>query len=151
MQRQAELVVRRKELNGLVGVLARLRAVYDKLNQTWPAGWSPDSLIDAMQIGTRLRYHPERAGVEVEHFAEVMPQAIVDIERQGLDEAGQHDLAARLGADVSSDVVQKRVAQLTERFTQAHALMQAAAAATTMEYDRIRLAHPSGDYEGSDV
>ena len=52
-------------LDGFPGKMARLRETYDILNATWPAGWSPDRLIDAMQTGDRISYHPERAFAEV--------------------------------------------------------------------------------------
>jgi len=45
--------------------MARLRETYDILNGAWPQGWSPDPLIDAMQTGDRIGYHPETAFAEV--------------------------------------------------------------------------------------
>jgi alpha-glucosidase len=35
----------------------------------------PDVLIDAMQTGDRLSYHPERGVEEIAHFHEALPKA----------------------------------------------------------------------------
>ena len=62
---KSEMARQRAMLDGFPGKMARLRETYDILNATWPVGWSPDRLIDAMQTGDRISYHPERAFVEV--------------------------------------------------------------------------------------
>jgi alpha-glucosidase (family GH31 glycosyl hydrolase) len=54
----------RSMLDGLPGKLTRLRETYDILNAAWPAAGSPDPLIDAMQAGDRISYHPETAFAE---------------------------------------------------------------------------------------
>jgi alpha-glucosidase len=53
----------------------RLRATYDALNVMSRMGAPPDPLVDAMQTGDRLSYHPETATEEVAHFHAVLPQA----------------------------------------------------------------------------
>ena len=68
-------VARRGELDGFAGAMTRLRGAYDSLQQTSPVAVPPDPLIDAMQTGDRLGYHPERAVEEIAHFHEVLPQA----------------------------------------------------------------------------
>jgi len=74
--RRAEgLAARRGELDGFGGAMTRLRGVYDALNKTWPISGPPDILIDAMQAGDRLAYHPEHAEQELAHFHEVLPKA----------------------------------------------------------------------------
>jgi alpha-glucosidase (family GH31 glycosyl hydrolase) len=60
-----QLTHNRAMLDGLAGKLARLREAYDILNAAWPAAGSPDLLIDAMQTGDRIGYHPETAFAEV--------------------------------------------------------------------------------------
>ncbi|HUC42177.1 MAG TPA: DUF5110 domain-containing protein, partial [Candidatus Micrarchaeaceae archaeon] len=75
VRRAPGLTARRSELDGFAGRITRLRAAYDALQQTWPVSESPDSLVDAMQSGTRLTYHPERAVAELQHFHQVLPQA----------------------------------------------------------------------------
>jgi alpha-glucosidase (family GH31 glycosyl hydrolase) len=79
VERDPTLVKRWHELSGFAGAMTRLRDTYDTLNLTWPAGMSPDSLIDIMQTGTRLQYHPERAGEELRHLRETLPTAQADV------------------------------------------------------------------------
>ena len=62
---KSEMARNRALLDGFPGKMARLRETYDILNATWPVGWSPDPLIDAMQTGDRISYHPETAFAEV--------------------------------------------------------------------------------------
>ena len=42
-----------------------------------PSQWRapPDPLIDAMQTGDRLGYHPERAVDEIAHLHQILPEA----------------------------------------------------------------------------
>lgn len=80
VRRAPGLAARRAELDGFAGAMTRLRGAYDALQQCWPAGAPPDALIDAMQTGDRLGYHPERAVEEVAHFHDKLlkAQAAVD-------------------------------------------------------------------------
>jgi alpha-glucosidase (family GH31 glycosyl hydrolase) len=82
--RRAEgLTARRGELDGFAGAMTRLRGAYDALHQTWPLAAPPDQLIDAMQSGDRLGYHPEKAVEELAHFHELLPQAQAAIDTIG--------------------------------------------------------------------
>ena len=75
VRRAAGLINRRSQLDGFAGAMTRLREAYDALQQTWPVAVPPDALIDAMQTGDRLGYHPERAAEEIAHFHEELPKA----------------------------------------------------------------------------
>ena len=75
VRRAAGLTARRGELDGFAGAMTRLRGAYDAMNQTWPVSDPPDVLIDAMQTGDRLSYHPERGVEEIAHFHEALPKA----------------------------------------------------------------------------
>jgi alpha-glucosidase (family GH31 glycosyl hydrolase) len=76
VRRAAGLTTRRDELDGFAGAMTRLRGAYDALHETWPVvADPPDVLVDAMQTGDRLGYHPERAVEEMAHFREVLPQS----------------------------------------------------------------------------
>jgi alpha-glucosidase len=95
--RRAEgLTARRGELDGFPGAMTRLRGAYDAMHQTWPVSSPPDILVDAMQAGDRLGYHPEKATEEIAHFHEVLPQAQSAVETIGqtfaqrLDDALKH-------------------------------------------------------------
>jgi alpha-glucosidase len=75
VRRFAGLTARRGELDGFAGAMTRLRAAYDSLQQTGPVASAPDLLIDAMQSGDRLSYHPERAAEEIAYFHTALPKA----------------------------------------------------------------------------
>jgi len=66
--------VRRLELDGFAGAMTRLRGAYDAVHQTWPVSDPPDVLIDAMQTGDRLSYHPEDAQQEIARFHDLLPK-----------------------------------------------------------------------------
>jgi alpha-glucosidase len=75
VHRAAGLAARRPELDGFAGVMTRLRGAYDAMNRTQPIASPPDVLVDAMQTGDRLSYHPENAAAEFAHLREVLPKA----------------------------------------------------------------------------
>ena len=76
VRRAPGLMEKRTELDGFAGDMTRLRAAYDAINQTLPVIPSPpDDLIDVMQTGDRLGYHPERAEEELAHFHATLPKA----------------------------------------------------------------------------
>jgi len=75
VHRAAGSTARRSELDGFAGAMTRLRGAYDALQQSSPVAVPPDVLIDAMQTGDRLGYHPERAQEEIAHFHDVLPKA----------------------------------------------------------------------------
>jgi hypothetical protein len=91
VRRAAGLTARRGELDGFTGRMTRLRAAYDALQQTSPVSASPDLLVDAMQSGIRLGYHPERAVEEIEHSHQVLPKAQAAV--TALDESFSKGLA----------------------------------------------------------
>jgi alpha-glucosidase (family GH31 glycosyl hydrolase) len=75
VRRADGLTARRNELDGFTGAMARLRAAYDALNTLSRMTAPPDPLVDAMQSGDRLGYHPEKATGEIAHFHAILPQA----------------------------------------------------------------------------
>jgi hypothetical protein len=75
VHRAAGLTARRAELDDFTGAMTRLRAAYDALQATSPVASAPDPLIDAMQTGDRLSYHPENAVEEFGHLQSALPQA----------------------------------------------------------------------------
>ncbi|MGA9672148.1 MAG: TIM-barrel domain-containing protein, partial [Terracidiphilus sp.] len=83
VRRATGLTARRNELDGFAGAMTRLRLATDAMHQTQPAGDAPDLLIDAMQAGDRLSYHPENAVAEIAHFHEVLPKAQASVSEIG--------------------------------------------------------------------
>ena len=75
VHRTAAQIAHRGALDGFAGSLTRSRGAYEALQKTWPVGAVPDVLIDAMQSGDRLGYHPERAQDELKHFHQTLPHA----------------------------------------------------------------------------
>jgi len=90
----------RNVLDGFAGKLTRLRGAYEALQKTWPVGAVPDVVIDAMQSGDRLGYHPERAQDELKHFHQILPQAQSAVEKlsQGVKQR-LDDFAKRMSHD----------------------------------------------------
>jgi alpha-glucosidase len=75
VRRSVGLTARRDDLDGFAGSMTRLRGAYDEMQKTWPVSSPPDQLIEAMQTGDRLGYHPEKATEEIEHFRAVLTEA----------------------------------------------------------------------------
>ena len=75
VRRAAGLTARRDELDGFAGAMTRLRGAYDAMHQTWPVSDPPDVLVDVLQTGDRLSYHPENAQQEIARFHELLPKA----------------------------------------------------------------------------
>jgi alpha-glucosidase len=123
VKRNADLLARRKELDGFAGGMTRLREAYDSLNETWPLGWSPDELIDAMQSGDRLSYHPNTAAKELTHYSEVLSKAEGQVQAltKGLSQEQMEKVAARVGQDWRSDVVKKKISEYNDRVARAAA------------------------------
>ncbi len=74
VRRDPALMTRRTELDGFAGVGARLSEAYDALQDNTPVDLPPDDLIDAMQAGDRMSYHPEQAGAIVAHWRAMLPK-----------------------------------------------------------------------------
>jgi alpha-glucosidase len=114
VHRASGLTARRNELDGFNGAMARLRETYNALNMTPPVATPPDDLIDAMQTGDRLGYHPERAQKEIAHFHEVMPKAqaavntVVGEGQKRLDEFAQRPPRHDAGPVDMKAEIQKR-------------------------------------------
>ena len=94
-----------------------MRETYDSLNETWPLGWSPDELIDAMQSGGRLTYHPESAAQELAHYQKVLAQAQSQVQAltKGLSQEQMEKVATRVGQDWKSDAAKKKITEYNDR------------------------------------
>jgi alpha-glucosidase len=111
VHRDAALVARAAELDGFAGLMTRLHEAYDSLNQTWPLGWTPDALVDAMQTGDRLTYRPQTAGAELMHLRGVLPVALAAVQEMAkpMDEAAQKRVLEIVGGDAKSPAALDRI------------------------------------------
>jgi alpha-glucosidase len=75
VRRAQGLTAKRSELDGFAGAMNRVRSAYDAMHETWPVSHPPDPLVDVMQSGDRLGYHPENIAEELAHFRDTLPQA----------------------------------------------------------------------------
>ncbi|MFZ0743437.1 MAG: TIM-barrel domain-containing protein [Terracidiphilus sp.] len=129
VRRAAGLTARRNELDGFAGAMTRLRGTYDAMNQTMPVSSPPDVLVDAMQTGDRLGYHPERAQEELAHFSEVLPKAqaaVVQIGQgfqQRLDEIAQRMAANKSIPHPSETEIQTEKQNRIDAMTRAERLV----------------------------
>ena len=123
IRRSANLATRRAELDGFAGAMTRLREAYDTLNQTWPIGWSPDDLIDAMQTGDRLSYHPELAAEQVPRVRAMLPRVVASIDDLGknVSEQERQALAQRLNQEFQGKGEEKLGADYRDKLTRAKA------------------------------
>jgi alpha-glucosidase (family GH31 glycosyl hydrolase) len=115
-----ELAARRADLDGFAGEMTRLRAAYDALNQAWPIAWPPDVLIDAMQTGDRLSYHPETAEKEIAHLRELAPKLLPAAEAIAQGAPAKIDEAERrYEIDPNSDAGKAKAAEYNARLNRA--------------------------------
>lgn len=100
VRRASGSLASRNQLDGFAGSIDRLRGAYDTLNALYPYTWSPDPLIDALQTGDRIGYHPEKARAEITRFPEIYAQALTKVQalvdaanipNDELDKKLQHD------------------------------------------------------------
>ena len=123
--RSADLFARRAELDGFAGAMTRLREAYDAVNQTWPIAWAPDDLIDAMQAGDRLTYHPEQAGEHLTHYRTALPKAIAKVNQlaPSLSQKEIETLAVRYHVDPNSQEAQNEAGEYRDRVARALAAL----------------------------
>jgi alpha-glucosidase len=114
VHRAAGLTARRGELDGFAGAMNRLRGAYDAMQKTGPISRPPDELVDAMQSGDRLGYHPELAVEEMAHFRDVLPKAQAAIETASKDFAQRmNDMARNMnGANRPPDMEEQKQRRL---------------------------------------
>ena len=72
-------------VSGYIGTLRRLRLAMRELNNTWPKGWAPDVLVEAIQTPSRLESDPAAAASELKQFAERRPRIVREIRAMTVD------------------------------------------------------------------
>ena len=83
VRRADGMTARRGELDGFAGAMARLRGAYDAMQHLTPVAEPTDELVQAMQTGYRIGYHPETAADEIAHFRELMTKAHASVAAVG--------------------------------------------------------------------
>jgi alpha-glucosidase len=125
IRRDAALTAVRGNLDGFAGSMTRLRAAYDELNALWPFTWSPLPLIDAMQTGDRIHYHPETAREEIARFPETYRKAMAQVQALLADaNIPDEQLAKRLMKDKGADTAVDRARRYKSSLQRALALLQ---------------------------
>jgi alpha-glucosidase len=88
-------------VDGAPGRLARLRAAMTLLDTTWPNGWAPDVVIDAVQAGRRMTLQPATARQELEKLQREMPAIVKAISSMGTECGTLSAALAQLGRTAS--------------------------------------------------
>ena len=83
-------------VSGYVGTLRRLRAAMQELNGTWPKGWAPDALVEAVQTPSRIEVNPARAAEELKGLAARVPAIVEEIRAMDFDFKAVSRALARL-------------------------------------------------------
>ena len=123
------LTARRSELDGYAGAMSRLRGAYDAMNQTLPVSSPPDVLVDAMQSGDRLGYHPEQIAEELAHLRETLPQAQAALDAIAKDFAQRmNDMARGLSTTNKASDLDAQKQHRVEAIARAQKLAETAAA-----------------------
>ena len=126
IRRGADSLAARAQLDGFAGAMVRLRSAYDVLNRQWPFTQSPDSLIDAMQVGDRLGYHPDRARQEMAAFAAKYATAQASVQEllDRVANLGDDELVRKLVANRGSEANPVRARRYKASLEQALAQLQ---------------------------
>ena len=129
VRRAPGLIDRRSDLDGFAGAMTRLRQAYDALQQTYPVSAPPDPLIEAMQTGDRLSYHPENAVPEIANFhVLLLPQAEAAMNTLGPSFAQRLNESAKRAAagGMTPEEVEAQKKQRLDLLTRAQAMVQEA-------------------------
>jgi alpha-glucosidase (family GH31 glycosyl hydrolase) len=123
VRRSSQLMARRAELDDFAGTMTRLREAYDTLQQTWPTGQPPDDLVDAMQTGDRLRYHPELASEQIARLHALLPSVAASVKQleKGATQQETAALAQRLKTEYQSKEVKDIGTDYQEKVARAEA------------------------------
>jgi hypothetical protein len=126
VERSPDTLAARADLDGFAGRMHRLRAAYDALNHQWPLVWAPDSLIDAMQTGGRIGYHPDTAHAEIAGFAAKYQDAFNAVTqiRENAGHENEAELLEKFPSEMSMELRRQRIERYRTALTQAVAELQ---------------------------
>ncbi len=89
-------------LENIPGRLARLKGAEHVLESTWPQGWAPDILLDALQSGHRVTLTPATAQVEYQKLAIEWPDIIKAVNASDVPNRAAIDAALANLADITN-------------------------------------------------
>jgi alpha-glucosidase len=92
----ADQATTRRLVGGVPAAISRLRTAMTMINSTWPAEWSPDVLVHAVQTGNRLSLNPDRAMAELGLFQEELPKTVAFLQTLAIEERVKRGVAAHL-------------------------------------------------------
>ncbi len=126
IDRAADALAARSELDGFAGAMNRLRAAYDTLNHEWPLARSPDSLIEAMQTGDRMTYRPDTARDEMAGFAAKYQAALNAVLRlrENAGDKNEAELTRELPSETPPELRAHRVERYRVALTRAVAELE---------------------------
>jgi len=115
-------------INGVTGAANRLSMAYQLINNAWPGGFPPDSLIKAVQTGRLIQTNPKEARGILCSLHENLSMIQHDVEHQEKQfcQNGIHMLE-RIGTLNTSEQMQNRVAAVIKLFVKSRALVSQAA------------------------
>jgi alpha-glucosidase (family GH31 glycosyl hydrolase) len=111
VRRPAGSIGDRTQLDGFAGSITRLHSAYDAINHQWPLAWSPDPLVDALQTGDRISYHPATASAELSRFMQKYTAAQAAVKQLFDNTAAQpHKTPAeQIAKGVDASVIDQRI------------------------------------------
>ena len=91
-----------KLVDGYAGTITRLQNAMDALNNTWPKGWSPDILVDAIQTASRIdqphvNFDAYKVLAELQKLAAMRPQIVKEIKAADVEEKDRNAALKRMG------------------------------------------------------
>ena len=106
-----DLAQARWKLDGIAGLLTRLRETHAAMSDAHGTTSPPDILDDAMETGDRITYHPETAAREIDHLLAIHAQLLSAVRNaEANSEKRIPGALARSDPDQNSDRYKQRAA-----------------------------------------
>jgi len=125
--RTPELVAREAELDGFAGKMTRYYDAGDAVDHAGLSTYAPDSLIDLLQMGDRLTYRPDMAGVELAKLPSLSAEALAAVEKLEVNAETTKPKAVTTVEQVDKVSLEERGAHRVAALKMAIAMMKDAA------------------------
>jgi len=129
VDRSPALVAREAELDGFAGKMTRFYDAGDVVNHAGLSTYAPDSLIDLLQMGDRLTYAPDTAGVELARLPLLYKTALDDVEKLEVNAESMKPKAVTTVEQVDKVSLEERGAHRVAALKMAIAMLKDAAPA----------------------